>query len=162
MELITLTPILAFKHSTSTTKLVDKLQINAVKLWTRSKYFHVELILNNKWISADTNTGLRINELKELTHDNWEYIQLDPVTVTSDQYDKLMLFIKKYENTGYDWLGIFLSQFISINTHNRNKYFCSEAVAKILQMLYMTLYLDILPNNMSPKDIYNLHTNITT
>lgn len=158
MNTITLTPILAFKHATSSTKLIDKLQANAVKIWTRSKYFHVELILNDMWISSDTDTGLSIKQLKPLKHDNWEYIELEPVTITQYQYTTLMLFLKQRENSGYDWLGIFLSQFISINTHNKDKYFCSEIVAKILQMLYVTHYLDVIPNNMSPKDIYIIHT----
>lgn len=126
-----------------------------ISYWTKSEYHHVELILNNNWISSDSDTGVVVRELKPLK-DNWDYINLPSVTLLPLHYDILNKFIKKVDGNKYDWKGIILSQTIPLSMNNKNKWFCSELVTKLLQIIVVEEVIDLEPNEVAPKDLYDI------
>lgn len=148
MEELKLT--LAFKKINKESTWMAKV----ISLWTRSQYHHVELIVNNKWISSDSDTGVVIKDLQPLK-DNWEYIELPNINICREHYNKFNTYIYKVNGSGYDWKGIILSQTIPLSMNNSDKWFCSELVTKLLHILLIEESLDLEPNEVSPKDLYN-------
>ena len=115
---------------------VDKL----IAWYTKSQYSHVELIYNGYWYS----TSPRDLEVRRKTligkEGHWVYKD-----VTIDLVHLETVF-EQTKGKKYDWLGIFLSQFLPLNTHNKNRYFCSEWVATVMKIPSPHLY--------SPQDLY--------
>ena len=111
-----------------------KLSAKAISWWTKSEYYHCELIIDKKWISSHPNLGgVAIRDLKPLS-ENWDYYKLDLPELTEEQQMVLWTYIYKQLDTGYDWKGIFLSQFFKFGLNADSKWFCSEIVAKLLQL----------------------------
>lgn len=116
--------------------IVDK----AIAWWTNSEYSHVELVCCGLWYSTSPR-DLRVRRQKLIPKEShWDYIDVD---IDPAWVDKL------FENTQgakYDWTGIFLTQFIPLDIHNRKRYFCSEWVADALKFQK--------PHSYSPEDLY--------
>lgn len=126
---------------------------NLISLWTNSKYYHVELIVDDKWISSNAEAGgITISPLRTLNF-NWDYYDLGEILVTEEQYDNLMDFINSESNCKYDYMGIVFSQVLPFRYHSETKWFCSEIVSKLLQLLLVPEFNSIEPNRMSPADI---------
>lgn len=126
---------------------------NLISLWTNSKYYHVELIVDDKWISSNAEAGgITISPLRTLNF-NWDYYDLGEILVTEEQYDNLMDFINSESNCKYDYMGIVFSQVLPFRYHSETKWFCSEIVSKLLQLLLVPEFNTIEPNRMSPADI---------
>lgn len=143
---------LAFKPIDKNKSWVGKV----ISFWTRSVYYHVELILDKYWISSNADEkGVTIKELKPLKY-NWEYKDLGTITLTEEQYHKIISFIESQRSKKYDWLGIIFSQTFPFKWHSRNKWFCSEIVTKILQLLLVEEVINKDPTDMSPADIAKL------
>ena len=141
---------LAFKRVTKDSGIIPKL----ISKWTKSKYYHVELIIDNIWVSV-YDDGVKLNKLRPLST-NWDYLALDTVTLTDEQYSKFMLYLHNQEGKSYDFLGIFLSQVFPLKIDSDSKWFCSEIVTKLLQMLYIEDTLELNPVTMSPSDLFKL------
>jgi hypothetical protein len=155
--------ILAFKHSQNeNTKWYWLLASTAIRKWTKSKYFHVEIAFRNKWIAAGTDKGIKIENLLPLKDPNFDYFELDVPELSEEKEQILMEFLQEQENTGYDWKGIYLSQILFLNWEHPSKWFCSEIVAKVLELLYEKELIGIAPNKLSPGDIYRLLENKLT
>lgn len=148
---------LAFQHSLKDSASIRNIiETKAIQLWTRSKYFHVEIIIDNVWISSGpTYGGVYLKELKPLNVNSYDYINID-VDVSNEQLEKLFKFLEAQEGSGYDWSGIIFSQTFDFNTHNGVKWFCSEIVAEILKRLGVKL--DKYSNQYSPKDLFDTFT----
>jgi len=143
------------KNSNKNHSWFNNFEEKAIQWWTNSDFFHSEIIIDNTWISAFTKEGIQSHSLKPLK-ENWEYLDFGEIEVSDEQYSKIIDWINKQENKPYDWKGIFLSQFLSLNGQNNEKWFCSEICCKILQLFLVEEYLDVVPNNMSPGDMYKL------
>lgn len=115
---------------------VDKL----IGWYTKSQYSHVELIHNGYWYSTSPRDLEVRRKTIRGTEGHWVYkdVEID------------LLFLEDFffltKGSKYDWLGIFLSQFLPLNTHSMNRYFCSEWVATVLKIPSPHLY--------SPQDLY--------
>lgn len=144
-------PILAFKEIDEDTSITGKL-IGKV---TRSPVYHVEVILEDKWISSYAGRGVYINDLRPLK-DNWTYIKLDPVEVTFNQKEIIKEWLNTQDGKGYDYLGILLAQAIPVRIHSRQKWFCSELATKILQLLMVREVMYLSPYDVSPGYLYKL------
>ena len=57
---------LAFKKKNSETGIFGKI----ISFITRSKYYHVEIIIDKLWIGADAPMGVTMNKLEPLNHDH--------------------------------------------------------------------------------------------
>lgn len=124
--------------------------------WTNSLYYHVELIVGDYWISSNAESkGVTISPLQPLKH-TWEYYDLGTIELLENQFEVFKDFIKQQEHKKYDWLGIILSQTIKLNWHSSNKWFCSEIVTKLLQLLLVKDVLNLDPNKVSPADLARL------
>ena len=146
MELTTLTLInikLAFKK-VDTNSFYSKV----ISKWTKSKYTHVEVIIEDKWISSDTDTGVRIRELLPLT-DKYDYVDMT-IPVLLENHNFIMELIINQDIKGYDYYGIIFAQFLPFRYESRDKWYCPELVTKILQMYNVKEVIDLYPQITSP------------
>jgi len=122
-----------------------------IRFWTRSIYSHVEFIyipddgsMASLLSSSQRDGGVRYKKipLEHLKKENWTFIDA-PKNI--DAYVVRQFFLEKYGST-YDFKGIFLSQFLPLKRHSKNKYFCSEFCAEALGFNN--------PHEYSPQDLY--------
>lgn len=140
---------LAFKKVNKDSSILNK----CISKYTKSKYFHTEIVLGDKWISSDPNEGVYIKEIKSYNKDEWDFVIFENISISERDFNIIIDYIKKQDDKKYDFLGILLSQFIPFSFHNRNRYFCSELCTKILQLFLIEEVLDLIPNNTSPGDL---------
>jgi len=142
---------LAFKKN-SQGGLVDKIIEKAIQWKTNSKYFHVEMIIGEKWISSSPEVGaVYIHKLKPITDKNFDYVN---IIIPTEKVIDMMYFAESQVGKEYDWKGIFLSQTIDMNIENKNKWFCSEIVSEMLKIGGIDLELP--SNQYSPGDLYRI------
>ncbi len=139
---------IAFKRVKSDSGFYSKL----ISKWTNSPFYHCEIIIDNKWISAVEGKGITINNLKPLNN-NWDYKDLGIVDVCDKQYIEIFNWIERQTNKKYDWSGIIFSQVLPLRFHSSSKWFCSEIVTKLLQLFVVKESLDLEPHLTSPGDI---------
>lgn len=144
-------PILAFKRVDGDSTTMGKL----IGWKTKSEVYHVEIILEDKWVSAYAGRGVYVKDLNPL-NDEWEYIHLPEIEMTDHQYKLFMIWLNQQHGKGYDYTGIILAQLFPFSMHRRNKWFCSEIVTKILQLLYVAGVMGLAPYKMSPGDLYRI------
>ena len=150
--------IIAFKKNISpTVAWYWKVAAKIIKWGTRSDFFHVEIAVNNKWIGAHTETGIEVHDFEE-SHRNplFEYYVLEIDDLTDKQIGKFWEFVHGEVGTGYDWKGIYLTQVLHLDWESKDRWFCSEIVTKMLQMLFVEGFLDTKPNRLSPQDVYDI------
>lgn len=122
--------------------------------WTNSPYYHVELIMFNKyWISANPEDEVYIRNLAPLK-DSWDYVELKTLKVSREQLEKVVKYINLQNGKKYDFLGILFSQVFKWSIGSDKKWFCSELAVKILNLLGCDLYFTQAPQNYSPGDMY--------
>ena len=56
---------LAFRKVTKDSSFIG----NLICKWTESKYYHIEMIIDDLWISSNAPHGVSINNLKEIKRD---------------------------------------------------------------------------------------------
>jgi hypothetical protein len=124
---------------TGTGRLFDKL----IRLYTRSRYSHVELCINDLLYSADAWSGyVRCRGVGGFNPAHWEIVEVDvPPGVIS--------FLGQQLLKRYDWLGIF--GFFWFGVQNPSRWYCSELCARALG------YTD---NPVSPRKLYEIVTGI--
>ena len=117
--------------------IVDK----SIRLWTRSKYSHCEIVIGENWYSSSPrDKGVRA---KQIVDDNgsWDFIETDI------EINKLNEVYLKYKGSGYDFLGILLCMILPLKRDNNKKVTCSEFCAEVLG------YSE--PEKYSPQDVFN-------
>ena len=117
--------------------IVDK----SIRLWTRSKYSHCEIVIGENWYSSSPrDKGVRV---KQIIDDNgsWDFIETDI------EINKLNEVYLKYKGSGYDFLGILLCMILPLKRDNNKKVTCSEFCAEVLG------YSE--PEKYSPQDVFN-------
>jgi len=142
---------LAFKKIDKDSTTVAK----TVAWYTKSDFYHVELVVNDIWVSVFPETGVKLNNLRPLK-DTWVYVDLQERTLTKEQYVLFMSFLKNQESKKYDYLGILLAQVVPFKINHSNKWFCSELVTKLLQMLYVEETLELVPAAMAPSHLEDI------
>lgn len=148
-DVIDLDVKIAFKFKQPKESFANKL----ICWWTKSKYYHVELVLGDKWISSNPDVGgVTINDLRPLQN-NYEYLELKDVRVTKEQYTRIVQWINSQKDKKYDWLAIYLSMVFPFRWDATDKWFCSEIVTTILKFLLVKEVMDAMPNRTSPGDL---------
>lgn len=122
-----------------------------IKWWTKSDYYHVELIIDDMWISSLDYRGFRMSKLRPL-NDLYDYHSMD-VTVTDIQYSNLIDWLNSQVDKKYDWYGLVMSQVLKIGLDHTDKWICSEVVTKILQLMLVKEVYDLVPIMTSPGDL---------
>jgi len=143
--------IVAFKKVTPYSTLVSK----AIGWYTKSDYYHVEIAVDKYWVSVFPEKGVELVEIEPLKGD-WEYKKIENVTLTEEQYNKIVDFLLAQENKEYDFKGIFLSQFIKLRIESKNKWFSSELVSKLLQLMLVEGFISIDPATQSPENVFKI------
>jgi ribosomal protein S17E len=143
--------VVAFEKKLSDNK-ATRIKQSLIKKWTKSEYFHVEIIIDGYWYSADTKRGLIKRKLKPLK-DSYDYLTVFPSTC---QENKRLAaeFIDSQVGKKYDWAAIYLTQLLKIGIENKDRWFCSEIVAKVLQILQIREFVNTKPSLMSPQDVF--------
>lgn len=148
-ELVSLPVAVAFKFKKPKESFTNKL----ICWWTKSKYYHVELILGDKWISSNPDVGgVTIRPLEPL-RDSYEYCKLGKIEITKEQSSKIMKWISSQSDKKYDWVGIFLAQVLPLRFQDDNKWYCSEIVTTILKFLLVEQVMNLDPGRTSPGDL---------
>ena len=147
----------AFKHKDNDdATILDKIVSKVICKWTDSEYFHCEIIIGDRWISALPEEGIYLRKLKPEISDKWDIIDFGEIEITDVQYLKIMDFVYKRIGNKYDSKGIFFSQILKVGMDDNNKWFCSELTSKILQLFLVEEYINKVPRDLSPGDIYKL------
>ena len=136
--------------------IIDNIKANLIKLWDNADYFHIEIGINNQWIAAHTTKGVQIDPFEEHRDETFDYFELEVPDLTEQQQKVFDDFLNSQLGSGYDWVGIYLSQLLYLNWEHPTKWFCSEIVAKILQLYYVDEFIDCTPNKLSPQDVFKL------
>ena len=146
--------IISYRKFPNAWELKTKIACTAVQIWTMSKYFHTEMYINGIRITSDTRYGVVIK------HDtDWEYIKqyADIKTLEVDyNEDELISFIEENLGKKYDWKGIFLSQVLPLDKHDKNKYFCNEICGDVLLQTSAKNLLHKKTNNYNPGSFQEL------
>ena len=141
---------LAFKSESK--NFTSNLGAWLVKAWTRSDYYHVELIINDIWISSSPSSGVHSRPLEPLK-DTYVYIDVE---VDGRRLSRVNKFIKEQEGKNYDWAGIVWAQVFKITRgEHQSKWFCSEIDAEILKRFGKS-EINKKSATYSPGDLYNL------
>lgn len=122
-----------------------------IRVWTRSIYSHVELAIVHAdgsppiiVSSSGRDGGVRFKTYsnEKLNSDKWAMVDV------TDQvnFDELSKFTATHHGKAYDFKGIFLSQFLPLKRHSKDKYFCSEFCAEALGFSQ--------PHTYSPQGLY--------
>lgn len=130
-----------------------RFQANFVKMWTSGDYFHTEIIVEDKWISAHIKDGVKILDLKELNHKYWHYKELE---VDKKYLADAWLFIRAQEGKAYDKLGILFAQGFKMDIHNPKKWFCNELGMAIVQKFHREETKGLKPHEYNPSSFIRL------
>ena len=131
----------------------------AIRFWTLGKYCHVEFIDDHgfrearrwTWYGATSfSPGRTCARPIEFKSAHWDVFDL-PHDV---DYTPAIKWGKQNLGRHYDWLGIFLSQFVQMGIHSYDKFFCSEFSMEQLQKTRL-LRGDTTPaNKYSPNSMF--------
>ena len=130
-------------------KILDRL----IRKWTKSKYSHVELIINNISYSASPRDGWVRKKIIEYEAENWLIFDLKNIF----DINIALKFLNQNLGQKYDLRGIIFSQVFNLELHNKNKYFCSELIIEALKKSIDDDKFVILENYsyFSPERLYN-------
>ena len=135
-----------------------------VRCWTKSKYSHAELILNDNktWISISPKLCSEIESTTPLLVDygQWDIITLN---VTAEQHQVILDFFGETAGCGYDWIGMLCSQFLPFRIKTKNRWYCSEWIAYALRIACIIDWKIIKiydRKDLSPGVLYNIVTQV--
>ena len=144
---------LAFQHTDPKDEtFLGKIMSFLIKKWTKSKYFHVECIIDDIWVSMKPGTTLEFNKLKEL-NSLYDYVDIN---IDGRKNHKVLNFLHSKQGEKYDWFGIVFSQIIDINLDDRDKWYCSELITQVLRLYEYKKFKDLKDNLLSPEEVYQL------
>lgn len=145
--------MIAFKHELSD-NFFERLKQKIILKWTKSIYYHVEMIIDNEWIEADNKKGLIGHKLRPLNR-KYDYVTLY-VPDCLININNAKKFIENQMGSRYDWTGIYLSQIVKIGIDKSDRWFCSEFIAKMLQIYGVEPFLYIKPESLSPEGVFKI------
>lgn len=128
-----------------------------IALWTRSKYFHTEIVINGYRVISNPGQGLVIDRSTPDDIENWDVTTFPEFSITVGEYEKIFKWLWDQEGKGYDIKGILFSQIFKFSTHNHDKWFCSEIATTILQLFNVSKSEGLIPNNVSPAILGNIY-----
>jgi hypothetical protein len=128
-----------------------------IRLWTRSKYDHCELLLSGRTLVGATSVdGVRIKILEEdLPTGLWDVLDI-PITPVQDAL--IYQWATGEVGCHYDWLGIFFCQVLPIGRQSNDEWFCSEFCSAAVQQI--GLLQGVKPYKQSPGKLYHLLTGV--
>lgn len=141
---------LAFYKGTASSRW-HRLQDAAIRLATRGRYSHVELVARRAvdgevarcFSSSGRDGGVRVKRIL-LKPESWDLVELniDPQGPSG--------FIHERLGAGYDYTGILFSQVLALGRHDESRWFCSEIIAASLGLPN--------PQRVSPQFLFDVVT----
>lgn len=97
----------------------------AIRVFTGSKYSHVELVIGTECWSASARDGFVRAKTMWLDPDKWDVIDIHGAEPFA------LAWFTQHAGQRYDWAGV--ARFVlPLLPNSRNRWFCSEAVAAAL------------------------------
>ena len=130
-------------------KILDRL----IRKWTKSRFSHVELIINGISYSSSSRDGGVRKKIINYEAENWRIFDLKNVF----DINIALKFLNENLGQKYDLEGIVLSQVFNLDKHSKNKYFCSELIIEALKKSIADEKFVLLENYnyFSPERLYN-------
>jgi len=102
-----------------------------IRMWTRSKYSHVEAVFGVTMISAVEGIGVRSVVLAEdFDRSKWDVID---VPLLPNEDSDAYMFAMSMLGCKYDWNGIVFCQVVHWGREHPERWFCSEFCTAIFQ-----------------------------
>lgn len=99
-----------------------------VSWWTRGKYSHVEIVIDGIWYSSSgMDGGVRAKKI-DFDSSKWDIVHVEC------DHAQVVRWFERNESKKYDYLGLFGFIFRVVEG-DKDKYFCSEAVAASLGII---------------------------
>ena len=142
---------IAFRQKSGKDSIVNKI----IRFLTKSRFHHVELIIDDTWISTSSSTGFTMRPLEPIKQEDTRYVyhDLGLVKITSEQDRIITRFIENQLDSEYDYSGIIFSQLFPFSKHSKRRWFCSEIVTKLLRLHLVEETLELTPSEISPGDL---------
>jgi len=126
-----------------------------IKWFTRSKYYHTEIIIGDTLVAATIKNGVIKRKVNVKAYERYlkgsakvQTIYVDDLTET-----KVLVRANKFVGKPYDWLGILLSQIIPLNIDLKKSVFCSELGTDLLKLSKVKKYLPERPEAYDPGEL---------
>jgi hypothetical protein len=127
-----------------------------IRWWTRSLYSHVEMIIEDSWVSSSPSTGgVTILPLHSVD-DSWEYVTVE---VDGRHLSQVLRFIEERKDAEYDWWGLFLGNVFGLAVDDRNKFYCSEMMVEILKVFKYEGVESLVSSKTSPGELFKIILN---
>lgn len=127
-----------------------------IKKSTKGDFTHVAMVYDkDKAIEALTN-GIKSTALAKFNFKDSKNIKILRVKSlqghfwTDDVKNEIVKFVSKYRNLNYNYIGA-VTSLSNIDINNPDKYFCSELICKIFNLLNITLF-DKPCSKVTPND----------
>lgn len=122
---------LIFAHMYNTDKLdwQGKILAGLIKWWTKSKYFHTEIIFNGYWYTADVYSGGVIKRRLRPFKNTFDYTYLE---VPENKVKDIEIFLDSMLDKNYDLETILINKVLHIPYNNKNKVYCTELALDVL------------------------------
>jgi len=125
--------LITYRDFSDSWKWATKIACRGIQLWSRSKYFHTELHLDGYRITSHTSKGVTVKKRRYNIEYLEQYADIKEIQIPKERVKYIIDFAKSQEGKPYDWEGIWLSQFLPLNKHDKEKWFCNEIVGESLK-----------------------------
>ena len=126
----------------------------AICWWTGGPYFHCAMVFSdNILIESLPGKGVHMAIVENIDPAVWDTVE---VRMTPEEEAAIQKWAAAEVGCAYDWLGIFMAQFLGIPRASRNKWFCSELIVDALHQVGR--WLPYKPCTVSPNKLYKLVT----
>lgn len=117
-----------------------------VRLLSRSRYSHCEVVIDSKWYSSFApDGGLRVTESKRGSLEDWDYLVI-PDKDNSIRNKTIEVYLSN-RNARYSYLGAFFGGLLKLPIKRKNTLFCSEFVAMCFSFKH--------PYRYTPQNVYD-------
>lgn len=104
-----------------------------IRLWTGGNYSHVEIVIGELWYTSSWYDGGVVRRKIDYKPENWDFLE-----VPDELADNVIELYHNTKNQKYDLLGILFNEVFPFKMEDKNKWYCSEWVAKGLEITIKT------------------------
>jgi len=128
----------------------------AITLWTKAhkphNYSHTEIVFSSAiYFGHDVESQtIKFKDKPDTTEEVDYYI----IKIPKELEQTAFQFAQDHDGAKYDWLGITMTQFINLGMNSTYKWFCSEIVVRLLQIMGFYPLFEEQAHKISP---YGLH-----
>ncbi|HAW79748.1 MAG TPA: hypothetical protein DCX27_08575, partial [Balneola sp.] len=126
------------------------------RYWTRSRYSHAELIIDEECYTIEPFSQAGVRKTKcDYTESEWDFISFE---ITEEQIEIFLRFYGKTKGQKYDWVGMLVSQALpNYFVKCVSKWYCSEWIIYALRLTNIIGPVYEL-SDLSPSKLHQLLT----